>query len=305
MRPHNMALADHLEAIAYYEELYEIENFEYRSTAYLAAASLFRRVSYDVLTEFEARQFKGVGAKISKRVQQFALTGTSRKLEKLRQEDPVRDATVTDLIRNKEISIVRANELYEAGARNLANIADYVDMLSPSQVLYVANFERFSEVIPRDEIIAFTTRVQELLEPLAMRVITVGAYRRGEPATEIDLLVVHSSETDLKIVSVLRRLTPLIIDTLSSPEATDSFRGMNRKNRVVNIRLFKEAAYPCCLTHMTGSIPFVTNLRLDAEEIGLHLNEYRLNDSVPIALVGELDLFRALDRDYVRPTLRM
>ena len=124
MRPHNLALADHLEGIAYYETLLEVDKFEYRSDAYRAAARLFRDVRYEVLTAFEVKSYRGVGEKISERVEQFALTGTSDRLDELRSMDLERDEAVTDLMLNREITIVRANGLYDAGARSLEDLAD-------------------------------------------------------------------------------------------------------------------------------------------------------------------------------------
>ena len=301
MRPHNLALANHLEGIAYYETVLEVDNFSYRSDAYRAAAKLFRDVRYEVLTAFEAKSYKGVGEKISERVEQFALTGTSDRLDELRSMDLERDEVVIDLMLNREITIVRANELYDDGVRSLE---DLTDQLTSQELLYLANIQRYSQVIPRQEIYTLEKDIRSKL-PANMRVIAVGAYRRGQPATEVDLLVTHTSKAQLQIGHVLRHLDDLFVDTLTEPErAIDSFRGVYNTNRVVNIRLFREEHYPLALFHMTGPYPYVTEMRLHAEQLGLHLNEYRLiqNDSIPLR--SERELYYALDMDYVLPSER-
>lgn len=276
MLPHNMALADHLEGIAYYLELYKTdENWEYRAPAYRAAARMFRKLGYEILTDNEAKVYKGVGEKISKRVLQFALTGTSTKLEKLRGRDIERDIVVSDLLQVKEISIVRANDLYEQGVTSLEDLRSKPDLLQKSELIYLAKIDRFSEVIPREEIFSFENAARRAV-PNNIRVIAVGNYRRGLPSTEIDLLITHSGKTIVHMRDVLLSLTRLIRESLSDKDALMSFRGVTHSLRIVNMRLFQEVRYPTALLHMTGSDAFRVDMRRRAEMEGLHLNEYRL-----------------------------
>lgn len=276
MLPHNLALADHLEGIAYYEDLWQIENYEFRSSAYRVAARLFRKLGYEILTSMEAETYKGVGKKIGKRVEEFARTGNTRKLVKLRAEDEDRDAVIRQLLRVREISIVRANDLYtKAKVRSLDDLFQMRDQLSYAEWGFLTNMQRYEEPVPREEVFAFERDARNVL-PSNIRAIAVGAYRRGKPDNEIHLLLTYSSPPLLHIREVLKSFVLLIREPWSSPDALTTFRGVTHNYRVVNIRLQREMHYAPALLHATGPDEFRVDMRVRAQHLGLHLNEYRL-----------------------------
>lgn len=336
MLPHNLALANHLEGIAYYEDLWEVENHEFRSSAYRVAARLFRKLGYEILTSIEAETYKGVGKKIGKRVEEFARTGNTRKLAKLRTEDEDRDVVIRELMLVREINIVRANDLYDkANVRSLEDLVELGDQLTSPELDYLSNMRRYEQVVPRGEIFAFEREVRDAL-PANIRAIAVGAYRRGKPDTEIHLLLTYSSPALLHMEQVLKSLSRLILKEWSHPGALTSFRGVTYNHRIVNIRLQRETHYAPAVLHATGPDEFRVDMRVRAQHLGLHLNEYRLargvqkqvrkiagspsrarqkialkitesdveteEQELPTPL--ERDIFRSLDLTYVIPAQR-
>lgn len=304
--PHNHALAEHLRAIAYYEQLYEISNYEFRASSYVAAASLISKLDYELLTPAEARSYRGIGVKISKRVEQFSLTGTSTKLEKLRARDPERDEVVSDLSSVVGLSVNMANELYDQDIRSVADLRENVELmdrvgLSP---IYLSHATRFLEVIPREEIGLFREQVRGLLRQRRITVTSTGPYRRGEPATSIDLLFTHFREEHLGIRQVLIDLASLLKDGISL--SSTHFSGLSHSRRLVTARLVRESSYAPALLYTTGPIPFVYDVRTQAEEQGRHLDEYeeRTRSGKNITPISERDLLSSLDLDYTPPTRR-
>jgi DNA polymerase/3'-5' exonuclease PolX len=303
---HNAAVADHLEAIALYEKILKIDKYEHRSRSYLTAAKLLRTIDHEVITSEEAFTYKGIGEKIAQVIEEFARTGTSKRLEELRKQAEDRESYIKLFTSIYDIGIVKANKLYDENIRNLRQLENS-KLLTRSQLLGLKYRERFLEKIPRTEIKNMEKRIRDILLPYGFLIIVVGSYRRGaEQSNDIDVLVTHDNAFVTESLSnVIIHLSSVLLHTLKLGKR--SYSGITTTERRIDIKLFKNDEYPTALMHFTGSARFNANTRKTAGELGLKLNEYELiykNTNKKITVKSERDIFNALGMEYLPPTYR-
>lgn len=126
--------------------------------------------------------------------------------------------------------------------------------------------------------------------------------RRVETSKDIDIVVAaEDSEpimerfaTDEAVEELLNRGTTKCSVRLKSGPSAD-------------LRVVKQAEFPCTLAYFTGSKAHNIALRARAQERGLKLNEYALTreaDGVVLDTADEAELYRRLDLEYIEPELR-
>ena len=139
-------------------------------------------------------------------------------------------------------------------------------------------------------------------------VTPAGSLRRGrETVGDLDLLATGPAcEPDVVAAAVEYVATLPLIDKLHA-------RGQNkvtftlRNNLQVDVRLLPRASYGAALQYFSGSKMHNVALRQRAIKRGLTLSEYallRLEDNVIVAAASEVDIYNALDLDYIAPELR-
>lgn len=303
---YNVEIAEHLEAIALYEKILRIDKFDYRSQSYLNAAKLLKTIDHEVITADEARNYKGIGEKISSVIEEFAKTGTSQRLEELREQATERESHIKLFTSIYDIGIVKANKLYDQGFRTLRDIRES-NQLTRSQLLGLEYRERFFEKIPRLEIKKMEQKIRNILLPHGFLIIIVGSYRRGKSeSNDIDVLVTHSGAFESTVLAdVIELLSEILLHTLK--QGVRSYSGITVSERRIDIKLFTNDEYPTALMYFTGSAAFNVNIRNTAADLGMKLNEYELvyrNNGEIIPVKTERNIFEALELDYVSPINR-
>ncbi len=135
-----------------------------------------------------------------------------------------------------------------------------------------------------------------------------GSLRRGrETVGDLDLLITGPAcESDVVSAAVEHvAALPLIDKLIAKGQNKVSFT--LRNNLQVDVRLLPRASYGAALQYFTGGKMHNVALRQRAIKRGLTLNEYallRVEDNVIVAGASEIEIYNALDLDYIPPELR-
>ncbi len=297
----NEKLIEHLEAIVHYYNIVRPKGFEYRAKNYVKVINNLNEIEHRVLLKSEAQSIPGAGIKISQEIEEFGLTGTTVKLNEMRQYLKDREPYINLFIGIHGVGVVSANKLYDKGYRSLADLE--TANLTKAQRIGLIYYKDIRERIPREEIYETDKIIKDILSQFQCTAKVVGSYRRKENFSgDMDLLVTSSSKITMK--NIVEALTPSIIkETLALGPL--KFMGITSKHRRLDIRLFRKREYPCALMYFTGSTAFNVYMRSQAISLGLILNEYGLFQKTErLKVQYEKDIFKVLKVKYVPPVER-
>ena len=132
-----------------------------------------------------------------------------------------------------------------------------------------------------------------------------GSLRRGrETIGDIDLIAAVAPKDAGRIADFFTRLDP-VADVLAKGETKTSVR--TKTNLQVDLRYVPPASFGAALLYFTGSKEHNIRLRERALKRGMTLNEYaltRLDDESVVASKTEEEIYKALELDWIPPTLR-
>ena len=315
----NEALIKHFETTALYYEILGEKDWTYRQKSYIEAIKLLKKLDHPITTAKEALTYKGIGKKISDEIEEFAKTGTTKKLEEMKKKagknvvKPIELFTIVYGIGPKT-----AYKLYQEGYRTLddlrnANLKNknirtglkyYEDILSTNR-------------IPREEMTKYEDKIRELLDPLDCTLVIAGSYRRGLPTSgDIDLLVqgcTLKEVVDSSTPEIIIKNATLAYGKRKGEKEARKYMGITvpiRKggyHRRIDIRVFSEDEYPTALLYNTGSMELNVYMRLRAKEDNMKLSEYGLYfdiDGTRADVKSEEDVFYALYMEYIPPEKR-
>ncbi|XP_065334258.1 DNA polymerase beta-like [Cloeon dipterum] len=326
----NKDLCGMLKQLAEYE--LAVNKNMYKSRAYKQAAATLAKLDYKVSSGEEAKKLKGIGDKISKKIDEFLATGTLRKLDNIHKD--ANSEAIILLSRVHGIGSAKARELVtDFGINSLEQLRQRQDELNLNhhQLIGIKYFEDFEQQIPRKEIIKVEKIVKDHIANFdpELQVTFCGSYRREKPESgDMDILVTKSSyvstcdkkegSTILRnFVSELEKIQ-LITGTISIGDV--KFMGVSNIGRVkghekkdalyrhVDIRVCPSDQYHCHILHFTGSSLFNKNMRQHALSQGYTLNEYSLRPvgtagtaGSPVIINTERDIFEYIDYPYREP----
>lgn len=295
----------------------------HKYNAYRNAASVIAQHPTRITSGKEARQLKGVGDKISKKIDEFLNTGKLEKLEKIRADDT--NVAINLLTRVSGIGPAKAKELVAEGITSLEDLRKHQDKLTHHQQIGLKYFEDFEKRIPREEI----EQIEKLLKKYTSAIdteylITIcGSYRRGASSSgDVDALLTHPSYTSeaTKAPKMLSQVVKelknkeLVTDTLSMGDT--KFMGVcllrqGLPYRRLDLRLLPHDQYFCGILYFTGSDMFNKAMRAHALEQGFTLNEYCLRPLGSTGVPGEVlpvtceeDVFDYISYTYKEPHQR-
>jgi DNA polymerase (family 10) len=267
----------------------------------------------------------GIGKSIAEKIKELAATGSLKYLEELRTEFP---AAILELFSIPGLGAKKIKALYEQ-----LQVTSIEQLLKACETGRVAKLPGFGE-----------TTQQKICDAIAKRTQHAGSFQFGEVAADAETLrhnlAAHPDALQVNVACSYRRRKEIVHDVdllvaTKKPEAvTKLFVGHPLVESIIaqgptkssvrlrsgaqcDLRVVSAAEYPFALAYFTGNKEHNIELRSRALKRGWTLNEYRLAPLPPdpktkkkrlarkIPKVrDEVDLYRAVDLDFIPPELR-
>ncbi|WVQ74353.1 hypothetical protein IAR50_003953 [Cryptococcus sp. DSM 104548] len=282
-----------------FEALYELYEGQpgkntFSIRMYRQAAATMRRTTVPITSGTQAKTIKGIGDSLAERIDEF-LTGTTGRADYEDNEQ----ARCTKLFKDVYgIGRQMAYNLYQQGARSIADLRSGAYPLSPGQKIGLDLYDDLNTRIPRAE----CKRLYDLIREEALGVDEklwveiMGSYRRGQESSgDVDILITRDDGDGVTHAGVLRRLVGglkkkgVITHDLSEPgdwDAVESkWMGVGRvgpegKFRRIDILCIPFESWGASLIYFTGNELFNRSLRLYARKLGFSLNQRGLYKGV-------------------------
>ena len=267
----------------------------------------------------------GIGKSIAEKIKELAATGSLKYLEELRAEFP---AAILELFSIPGLGAKKIKALYEK-----LRVSSIAQLRLACETGRVAKLPGFGE-----------TTQQKICEAIAKRTQHAGSFQFGEVAVDAETLrhdlAAHPDALQVDVAGSYRRRKEIVHDVdllvaTKKPEAITKFfvahplvesiiaQGPTkssvrlRSGAQCDLRVVTAAEYPFAVAYFTGNKEHNIELRSRALKRGWTLNEYRLAPLPPdpktkkkrlarkIPKVrDEVDLYRAVDLDFIPPELR-
>lgn len=266
-------------------------------------------------------ELKGVGEKISKRIDEILETGNLSELNNIILENNNLD----NLLLITGVGLVRAKKWVSLGINNVEQLKIAINNNTIKSTHHIdigiKYYYDFQKKILRNHITIIknilNTNIKKVNNNLVFEIC--GSYRRGAlESGDIDVLISspefinNISEQNYlsKVVKILTK-NNLIIDNLTTKGNT-KFMGVCKINECsyanrIDIRVVDYQCYYAALIYFTGSKNFNVYLRNKALENNYSLNEYSLtniNNGDKIMLNSEREIFDLFKINYLEPTER-
>ena len=261
-------------------------------------------------------QIKGIGDKISKRIDEIIETG---KLSELNEEDNTSNS-LNNLLLITGVGLTRAKKWVELGINNIDQLKEAIKKGKVTSTHHIdigiKYYEDFQLKISRDEINKLKENISKVIKNIDKNIIfeICGSYRRGLlESGDIDILLTSKNSNKKLLSLIVEELikAKIIIDNLTNKGDT-KFMGVcilegNNVGRRIDIRYVDYESFYTSIIYFTGSKNFNVYLRNKALENKYTLNEYSLSsliDDSKIIINSEKDIFDILDIPYLKPTER-
>lgn len=291
----------------------------FKVIAFQKAARVLDDLAKDVATlpRDELKSIEGIGKGTADRIGEFLDTG------KIADHDEMVAAIPGGLFKLLDIPGMGAKTVallwHEGGVTDLASLQAGIDSgeLEKLKGLGKKKLENIAKNIAFAESAAQRTRLGEAM-PIAEHIVAAlrevkgvkkidyaGSLRRGrETIGDIDILVGAAKKDAEKIAEAFVSLD-LVDDIIIQGPTKSSIRTANGLQ--VDLRVVEPAAYGAALMYFTGSKEHNVKLRERAQQRGMTLNEYRLEDKDSgraVASKTEEDVYAALDLKWIAPEMR-
>jgi len=305
------------------EELKKIylndESKKWNAKALSSAISSIKKYDKPIISGAQlSADIKGIGEKISKRIDEILNSGTLAELAEYGNIQ-TESSYIDNLLLITGVGLVRAKKWVKAGIQNIdqlrSAIADKKVTSTHHIDIGIKYYEDFQKKIPRSEIDIMKNIIKKSISGIDSKLIfeICGSYRRGcIESGDIDILITHPTNTDF-LKQVVKALTKVQFITDNLTEKGDTkFMGVCKiaespYGRRIDIRVVDYESYYTSLLYFTGSKNFNVYLRNKALEKNYSLNEYcltNLNDNTRIILHSEEEIFKLLNVPYVSPIER-
>ena len=270
------------------------------------------------------KDIKGVGEKISKRIDEILETGTLKELNNILDIDHSNDS-LDELLLITGVGPARAKKWLLEGIKNIDDVREAIKnnkITSTHHIdIGIKYYEDFQKMIPRGEIDIMKVLINTSMKNVDSKLIfeICGSYRRGvSESGDIDILVSHPDYliniSEQKFLEkIVKELTKkkFIIGNLTSKGNT-KFMGVCKIDhspyaRRIDIRVIDYSCYYTSLLYFTGSKNFNLYLRNKALENNYTLNEYSLTElttNKAYLLKSEEEIFDILKIPYLTPKER-
>ena len=314
-----------IEKLTQLKKIYDIdESKKWNSKAISTAISALKKYNGNILSGNQLQNdVKGIGEKISKRIDEILLTGNLKELENHNLNDQNNESKyIENILEITGVGLVRAKKWVSMGIKDVNDLKKAIDdkLIKSTHHIDVGikYYYDLQKKIPRKEIddikIILNKSIKKIDNDLLFEIC--GSYRRGaEESGDIDVLISHPKYiTNIdemgcleKVVKELKKIN-FVIDSLTFTGKT-KFMGICKLEnsiiaRRIDIRVVNYENYYTSILYFTGSKNFNVYLRNKALENKYSLNEYfltNLNDNTFIYMKDEKEIFDILKINYIAP----
>lgn len=304
--------------IAIFQQLHDIRTQQgevYKSKAYEKAILALRNYPKDIESGEEAKQIKGIGASLASKIDEILKTGTLVELSNsaplITPEQAEKNKVIELFSKIERVGEKTACKWYDLGYRKLEDIP--MSACNTGQWIGIQLYHELIQRIPRAEIQYFEQILHHYLDPIGVKFVICGSYRRGRPDSgDIDVLILDKPEFNA-MTEVLK--IPVFTHTLAYGDK--KYLGIckiNQIHRRIDIELTPANEYPYALMYFTGSQGFNVLMRQRAIDLGVRLNEKNLTREIITdqgqkqilyyPATTEEDIFALLGIQYLTPEER-
>jgi len=298
------------------------EKEPFKARAYAKVIAQLKEHPEPIITYEDVKNIKGIGEKISKKIQEILETGQLQSAVKAMERYPI--AALDQLQNIYGVGPAKAKELVDAGIHSVNQLREEVQknpkLLHDKQKVGLQYYEDLLERIPRKEMEEHERMLRDL-RPKAWKkyqMDLVGSFRR-EAATsgDIDVLIrIPKEAKDAKeqlaeYVRVLQESNYVEeVLALGEHKCMAICRLPNQKARRLDLLLTPDEEYAYALLYFTGSDKFNVAFRQHALHNNYTLNEHALTPiqegvrPVPY-MPTERSIFQFLKLRYVEPKHRV
>jgi DNA polymerase beta len=298
------------------------EDKKWNLKALVTAINSIKKYDGIILSGDQLRnELKGVGEKISKRIDEILETGNLSELDNI----DIENNNLNNLLLITGVGLVRAKKWLSMGINNIEELKEAIKNKKIKSTHHIdvgiKYYYDFQQKIPRSNINIIKELLNNFIKKVDKNLVfeICGSYRRGAlESGDIDVLISNPNYVNnindqnylKKIVKILTK-NNLIIDNLTS-EGNTKFMGVCKIDESpyayrIDIRVVNYENYFAALIYFTGSKNFNVYLRNKALEHNYSLNEYSLtnmtNGEIKI-LNSEDEIFQLFNIPYLKPTER-
>lgn len=301
----------------------EMEGVEWKPRAYRQAAYGIEDLSKDVTEIYEKggkralEEIPGVGESIADHIIEYIEKGKIEKFEKLREKYP---SGLTDLISIEGIGPKKAERL--AHELKISSLKDLEKAAREHRIRRLEGFGEKAEENILEALEAYREGHERMLISVALpiaeeivsylkensplkRIDYVGSLRRmKETIGDVDLLAI--SDDPEKVMDAFTQMKGVKkVISKGTTRSSIVLKELKELNVQADIRVIQEPSYAAALQYFTGSKEHNIATRKEAIKRGYKLSEYGLfEDSKPLPIKSEEEIYRKLGMDYISPELR-
>ena len=270
---------------------------------------------------------KGIGKKISKRIDEILETGDLKELNEHNLNNEKKsdneNNSLDNLLDITGVGLVKAKKWLSIGIHNIDDVIIAIKKNKISTTHHIdigiKYYYDLKQKIPREEINSIKIIINNSLIKINKDLIfeICGSYRRKmNESGDIDILISHpnyikdiSKKNFLNSIVKELKENNLIIDSLTEKGNT-KYMGICKINSVarrIDIRVVDYQSYYASLLYFTGNKNFNIYIRNEALKYNYSLNEYGMidmRDNNIIFVKSEEEIFKILKLDYLKPEER-
>lgn len=304
------------------------------------AINEIKKFNSDIISGEQLKnEIKGIGEKISTRINEILLTNDLKELKELKViKNELSNNYIENILLITGVGPVRAKKWISLGIKDIDDVKKFLEEKKITSTHHIdigiKYYDEFQKKIPRDEINKIKIFLNDTIKKLDTNFVfeICGSYRReNNESSDIDILITklikNENENTHKfsnkfitpvteqknLQKIVKELTKrkFIIDKLTL-EGNTKFMGVCKLEnyiipRRIDIRYVDYSSYYTSLLYFTGSKDFNIYLRNKALENNYSVNEYcltNLNNNTIIILNNEKEIFDILKIPYLTPKER-
>lgn len=288
----------------------------FRVRAYRNAIKAIKEAGYPIESGKQAAELNGVGKKIADKIQEIIDTGELGEVKDLGEEQLEKTKTLGEFAKIWGVGPVKAQELWDAGARSIKDIRKkYIHLLNDNQKVGLKYYNDLEKRVPRDQVAEVAKKVMDEVRQIQrelgwkVKARVCGSYRRRlETSGDMDVLLTEETGKPI-LTELVNRLVQkgVLLETLglgptkymgiTETETGQAFR--------IDMEVIKPHEWPFALLYFTGSGPFNERQRLVAKKMGYSLSEHGMKNTDTGEYVegmkNERDIFTFLGMKYLPP----
>ena len=295
-----------------------------RVIAYSKAIVALRSIDEPITSVKQLKGIRGIGPKVTEKVQEFlnkGIVGVSEKAKKEMKSEE-KPKTKKDLVLEEFQTIwgigpVKAKKLYEAeNIHSLKQLEKNTHLLTDQQRIGLKYREDLLKKIPRTLITAINVIMVYYMNKEfgkgTYKLKIAGSYRRGASQSgDIDCLITSDNGIIEDVVKLLKR-KGLIVSVLGMKK--EKFMGIAHCGDFyfrLDIEFVKKEEWGSSLLYFTGSKEFNVYMRAEARRKGMLLNEHGLFKTKDTELDKKIEeaptekrIFELIGLKYIPPERR-